>query len=107
MMRAFAWSLVKWSARLCWPDGGSWSESSSLRHACLAHVFDDPLAPLQVIRIVALGAVPIAPEGEIRIERKRGFDFGLRFIEPAKLHQSSGIVETPRGVIPVQFDRAA
>ena len=54
-----------------------------------------------------MGGVTIAPEGEIWIERKRGFDYALRFIEPVKLHQSSGQLETPRGVIPVQFDRAA
>src|SRR5574337_2228410 len=80
---------------------------SSLRRSGLAHVFDHPLASFEENRIVALGAVSIAPEGEIRIEPKRGFDFSLRFIEPAELHQSSGIVETQRGGILVQFDRAA
>ena len=43
-----------------------------------------PLAPLQENRIVALGAVSIAPEGEPGIEGKPGLNFGPRFIEPAE-----------------------
>jgi len=48
----------------------------------------------------------IAPEGEIRIEGQRSFDFGLRFIEPAKFHESRSKIETPSGIVPVQLDRA-
>src|ERR1700733_7429717 len=103
MMRAFAWWQVRWSARLCWPVGGSWSEGSSLRHPGLAHVFDDALASLQESWIVALGAVSIAPEGEPRIEGKPGLDFGSRFIEPPKLHQHGSHIETSGRIVWVQF----
>src|SRR5574337_120370 len=63
---------------------------SFLRRPGLAHVVDDPLAPFEENRIVALGGVSIASESEVRIPRKPGLDFGLRFIEPAELHQSGG-----------------
>ena len=65
---------------------------SSLRHPGLAHVFNDPLASLQENWIVTLRGVPIAPQSEIRIEGKPGFDFALRFVESAKLHQNSGTI---------------
>src|SRR5579863_8623331 len=54
---------------------------SALRHSSLAHVFDDALASLQEIWIVALRAGAVTAEGEPGIEGEPGLDFGLRFIE--------------------------
>jgi hypothetical protein len=70
----------------------------------LAHIFNDPLAPLQENWIVALSTRSIAPDGEPGIERKCGFDFGLCFIEPTKFRQRGGEIETCSGIVWVQLN---
>ena len=69
---------------------------SSLRHPCLAHVFNDPLASLQENWIVRLGAVSIAPEGESGIEGKPGLDLGSRFIESVIVESFAPSLSAPR-----------
>jgi hypothetical protein len=58
---------------------------SSLRHAGLAHGFDDLLASLQENRVVALSPVAITADREFGIELKTGPHFGLRLFVSAKL----------------------
>src|SRR5277367_3944600 len=80
---------------------------SPLRHSCLSHVLDHPLASLQENRIVALRAGAVTADGEPGIEGKPGLDFGSRFIESPQLHQSSSHIETSGRIVWVQFLRTA
>jgi len=53
-----------------------------------------------------LGPRSKAPEVEIGIERKPGFDFGSCFIESPQLHQNSSHTETSGGVVWGQYEVA-
>ena len=69
----------------------------------VAHGFDDLFSPLQVNRIVALRAGAVTADGEPGIEGKPGLDFGSRFVESTKLHQSNSQHETSGRIVWVQF----